>query len=444
MKVTMNIRTLLPISTLSTLTALALTTASTPAVAQSPAYGVAVNHGDNDDDDHATGANMTADPDDRVMSPTVDVGLHVISGGSVKDVTDTRGQSDFGTVSTLDTPRVGRTFMIRNDGKTPLKLARLQMSTVHTMATVERVKAGVDADDDDDNNAVASAPYDRTLPTLAPGQQARVRVTIDLTGAAAGSWRDDVTVYTQGQVHPIAMLDVVGQVRPSVTVSPTLIDFGKVDAAQVGAGHDEARTLTVTLDSRLAAAGTAPALVSTNPDIVIEPQPEVVTQFTDAKEKPHVSADRVLTYRVSLAKDAAAGPITGRLTLASTKTGPSVAMPMVSMAGQVVGDVSASPVVVSFGTVHQGQQTQRRVTLTGADANKLDGLRAVSGSPWFTVASLTDTPVFVDGQVAASSRELSITLSPQAPSGVLQGQIKVELASGQRLMIPVTASIASR
>ena len=44
-------------------------------------------------------------------------------------------------------------------------------------------------------------------------------------------------------------------------------------------------------------------------------------------------------------------------------------------------------------------------------------------------------------QAAANSQTMSITVKPNAPLGELQSQVRVTLANGQSLLVPVTAYV---
>lgn len=56
------------------------------------------------------------------------VGLTVLPAPRVQQVAPNLGDFGFGHANALDTPRVERLFTLRNDGKTPITLARVEPS----------------------------------------------------------------------------------------------------------------------------------------------------------------------------------------------------------------------------------------------------------------------------------------------------------------------------
>ena len=152
-----------------------------------------------------------------------------------------------GETSLLDRPEIVHTFLLRNDGSAPLTLESLVPSCHCTTATV-----GTDG----------------TLPTLAPGGQVAIRVTVVVEPYMSGPLDKWVVVYAQGVVEPVARLEITGTLRPSVTLTPEAVDFGTVAAGQ-------ARTvnLTAIVDSRLLSAGTPPSLGLVGPRCPGRPEP---------------------------------------------------------------------------------------------------------------------------------------------------------------------------
>lgn len=395
------------------------------------------------------------------------VGLSVLPVVGTGAATSNQAQRNFGQVSALDTPQLTQTFTLRNTGTTPIVLERLVPTCHCTTAAVE--------------GASPSAP----LPTLAPGQQIPIHVTLALAGHPPGVLIKSVLVFTKNDPAPAAVLQMVGEVRPSLSFTPALLDFG-----QVTAGQTRALTLTATLDRRLVTRDRLPALVTTNPDIQIAPAPN--TTF-NAKKPAEPSTDMekgtlVRTYTLTLNKDAAMGTVRGSVffvasAVPDSSTAP-VALPnpsvgvagqaklapshtthtyqplppggaaaasafasaSVLLMGQVTGPVAAQPQALAFGTVVLGQPSTRQVMLTGMSDAVLRQLKVETASPWFT-ADLAATPLptvpSLASEKASSSRVLVVALSPDAPAGTLQSELKVKLSSGQRLVIPVSAYVTA-
>ncbi len=371
------------------------------------------------------------------------VGLRVAPSAQVHALAPNQAQHDFGTVSALDTPRLEQTFILSNSSPKPLVLDRLQTTCHCTAATIEGVAAGA------------------ALPTLAPGQRLTVRVTVSLVDLAAGSLLKSVLVYTQGDQRPAAVLTLTGKLRPAVTLSTTLLDFG-----QIQTGKSQALTLTVSLDARLTQDGVLPILASNNPDIQITPQPDIIARLKPGPKsrpapggRPSATGStppglRHRTYRIILTPSTV-GPITGSLYFVPSGQNPAAAAALttatVLLVGQATGDVAAQPQALSFGTARLGQGATRQLVLIGKTGATLASLRLSSASPWLsTRLKRNDLQALFPGVLAPSNdaasqtnQVLEVTLSPNAPAGVLQSRIKVSLTNGQCLLIPVTAYVSA-
>lgn len=363
-------------------------------------------------------------------------GLRVVQAENVQALAPNQAQRDFGAVSALDTPSIEQTFTLNNSTATPLVLDRFQPSCHCTTAAVEGALAGA------------------ALPTLAPGQEVSVRVTVSLADLAPGPLLKSVMVFTKGSQLPAAALTLTGQLKPAVTLSSSLLDFGRVAV-------DKPQTLLLmaTLDPRLTERGVPPTLVSNNPDIQIIPQPDVISRLKpnpktggkSPKAGGKAPTDAALigshqrTYRIKLSP-AAAGPITGSLYFVSSGHDPKVSSALanatVLLLGQVTGDVAAQPSVLAFGNVRLGQGAVRQIVLSGKDPADVTSLKITSASPFLTAKLNTATPIFSGGQLLPASCVLEVTLAPQTPPGMLQTQVKILLPNGQRLLVPVSAFIS--
>lgn len=196
--------------------------------------------------------------------------LHVLAGDGIRCLTDTEALCDFGSVSALDAAQITRTFTLKNDGAAPLTISRLQPSCFCTSASI-------DSD------------------TLAPGRQAPVRVTVNTTHLAPGQLEKMVQVFVQGDEQPVATLEMTGELRPALSFSPALLDFGSVSP-----GKAPFRTLTVTWDPRLMSQRNLPALTSPDPRVR-------VTALPAGKMIGMGILTRV--YQITLARDASPGPL---------------------------------------------------------------------------------------------------------------------------------------
>lgn len=369
------------------------------------------------------------------------VGLSVLpekAAGTANDATaSAEGQWDAGSVSALDTDHLGHTFTLRNDGDFAIIIGRLQTSCGCTSA------------------AAATDKGPATLPlTLASGQTVTVVVSVDLAKVAPGHILKSVLVYKPDGLRPLAQMQITGTLRPSLSLSAPLLDFGTVPG-----GQGRALSVTATWDERLVPGGTLPPLMSTNPDVTVTPQPEVVAA---APKTPGPSAFlhrgvRTRTYRVALSQSAPLGPLSGVLSFqalaAAPLTAPKgssisqalraaiLAQPTVLLLGQVQGELASQPQTLLFGRVLSGQSAIREIVLTGTRPEALKTLSVSTASPWISAHLSPSTPVFRDGQLQADSQVVEVSLRPNAPPGLLSSTLKVTLANGQHLRVPVTADI---
>ena len=328
---------------------------------------------------------------------------------------------DFGTLSPLDTPNVQALFRLKNETDKPILLDRLQPSCHCTH--------------------VEAIPVQTGALIVAPGQTLTLHVTVDLAGHPAGGLEKSVSIYVPGQTQPAALLLMRATLTPLVSLTPTLLDFGVPPA-----GKPEQRTITVTVDPRLASGGSLPALRSSSPFVRLLAQPVIVTATTAAQP---ASTPLTRTYSVILSPDTPIGPINGVLSFAppaggSADAAQTFAGSSVLFMGQVKGEVGALPQSLAFGPVKQGEEAIRQIALTGNTAGDVKELRVASPSLYISAHLLPLSPSFgVGNQLVTNVRTLVVTLSPQAPAGTMQTQLRVSLASGRRLVIPITAYVSA-
>ncbi|BDI29327.1 hypothetical protein CCAX7_13780 [Capsulimonas corticalis] len=353
-------------------------------------------------------------------------GLTILPGKGIQADAANIAAFDAGAVNPLDHSTIRAEFTLRNDGKTPLSLDRLQAGCHCTSAVVEQVN-GVRVD------------FDK-IPALDPGRQATVQVILDLSGQPAGDLLKIVSVYLKGNPRPAAQLQIRASLTPIVSFAPARLDFGHLPY-----GEAKTETVTVSVDRRLMAGEDFPALVSTNPSVQITPAVLLVPHSPSA-----FGASRLVTrvFQVAVAKDSALGPISGSLLLSAPKKASptqqtALASVNASLLGQVSGDLSASPAVLAFGAVNYGRDVSRQVVLSAKSDEVWGGLKLGSASSSVNVQLAESTATFVDGQLQAHNHILNVTLLGTRAPGPLQTEIKLTLANGERLIIPVTAYIST-
>jgi hypothetical protein len=368
-------------------------------------------------------------------------GISVIAKGAVTTPAVNVAHVDAGDVNALDTPNLVQTFELKNAGSGPLTIDRLQTSCHCTMAQIAA-------------EGQAQPVRGSGLPmTLAAGEVAMVRVSVDLGILPPDELNKIVAVYLQGASQPAALLEITGVLTPSVTLTPALIDFG-----QAAGGRAHTLLVTASADPRLAVAGNLPPLVCSSPAIKVSEQPQATPAQTG-----HWMAR---TYEVTLPKTMPLGPINATLTFGELVSGSpagsntadqaavnSLAMfrtATVLLIGQVTGDVAAQPIRMSFGIVPLGQTTTRQILLSETHAGVLQTAQVTSASPWLTAnlvsegAQVNPVAMAVSAGQAPSSgsyRVLEVTLSPDAPPGNLETQVTLKFAGGEQLIIPVNALV---
>lgn len=355
--------------------------------------------------------------------PFAGLSLQARDGVSMSHVN--QGGYGFGTVNPLETPRISAVFHLKNDTDKPVTLSRLDPSCHCTTATIE------------------GTPAAAVLPTIAPGKVVAVRVTVDLAGHPAGNLEKTVTVYVAGRTSPAAVLAMEGVLTPLVSLTPSLLDFG-ISAA----GKEKSLPVTVTVDPRLLAGGRLPELRSSNSALRLVPQPTLITLAAASAGKTSVPRTITRNYTVILSAHAPLGPVNGTLSFAPPASAdPASAQAFaggtILLLGQVQGEVSAQPQSLSFGTVKQGQEATRQVSLMGETADAIRSV-SVSSPSAFITARLQPLAVSfgASGQMITNARSVLVTLSRDAPAGTVQTQLKVSLASGRRLLIPLSAYVS--
>lgn len=348
-------------------------------------------------------------------------GLSLEARDGVSLLYTNQGGYGFGTANPLDTPQITAVFHLKNDTNKPITLSRLDPSCHCTTATVEGV------------------PASAALPAIAPGKTAAIRVTVDLAGHPAGNLEKTVTVYIAGSTRPAAVLAVEGILTPLVSLTPSLLDFGIV-----AAGKEKTLPVTVIVDPRLIPGGVLPELRSSNAALRLIPQPAIVTPASAG-----ISKTITRSYVAVLSPNAPLGPVNGSLSFVPLPQASPIAAEAftggsVLLLGQVQGEVSALPQSLAFGTIKQGEEATRQVALMGSTADAVRSVSVSSPSAFITAHLQPLSPTFgAGGQIVTSARTVLVTLSRNAPTGTMQTQLKVSLASGRRLLIPLSAYVSA-
>jgi len=360
--------------------------------------------------------------------------LAVVPSTSVQAPSGGQGTYRFGTISALDAARIEATFVLKNAGRGPLSVSRLEPSCGCTTALLTPAAKLTEAGASPDRTALSSGrsrpnrtgTAEAELVAMEPGETASLRVTVNLTTLHPGPVSKFVTVYVAGRDTPAAICEVQGTLTAGVVFSPPVVQLGRLFP-------EESKSFVVTarLDRRLASGPASPRLVASSPAI------RIVPDAGPAGPEPAAQGVIERKYRISLTPDAPIGYFQARLFFNPEHTDVSATTlalinTSVPVVGEVTGSVSAQPLYLAFGTVPRGTRTEREVVLTSSETSFPSGARVASASPNL-VASL-QTPV-------GATAKLVVVVVPTAPRGILQGQITVLLAGGRQLVIPVSGYV---
>ena len=322
--------------------------------------------------------------------------LTPLAGPQTRLRADGEAVYDFGRVSVLDGPKIVHTFAVRNDSGAPV--------------TVDRVVAACGCTSTAPTDAHGSAVK---LPTtVLGGGTLGVQVSVDTAQVAAGQVHKQVWVYA-GAEQPAVTLEMDGTIDAPLTISPTAVDFGRVDVDKA-----PAPSLTVTFDARLKGHLDGFQLISSDPDVVLTPM-------------PFAAGGVVRNYRVSLATGVRLGVIDGNI-VALLPSMPALRTVSSPLTGEIIGEVAASPSRVSFGDIDAGQSSTRQVVISCARPGALADATAISATP---LLSARLEPVSTAG-----TRTLDITAGPQIPAGTLETQVIVKTVAGD-LVLPVVLTV---
>lgn len=318
---------------------------------------------------------------------------------------------DIGKQDAMSSPYVERTILLHNRSAEPLTVASLTASCGCT--TLLTGKSG-------------EFPY-----RLNPGKEMAVAVRIDLSHLRAGRIDKFIWVNLAGQSSPSETIEIVGNLRESVSLTPSLLDFGKVIS-----GQSKTLTLKATLDKRLLTGGAWPKLASSESGVQVAPAGCVTLEQIDGK--PALSQ----LYEARLSSRSHLGILSGSVFFSepytndpSEQTRSAILMGVTSsIRGEVAGAVRAEPGMAAFGSVLAKSGATLEVIVTGTSIQGMEGLKVTSATPLLTVRLV---PMAENGL----ERKLEIKVSDAAPIGTLESQITVETREGQRLTIPVVASV---
>lgn len=350
--------------------------------------------------------------------------LNVVADSQVQQVGLRTAEYDFGEVCLLDRSVVTKTFRLQNVRDTPITISHLRPGC-HCI-TAKFVSQNPKTSHI--NNGLEGV-------TVVPSGTIDVLVSVDLTQVKSGRVHKTIFVYLKGHDKPDFYLRVNGGASSGVSFTPRILDFARVV-------DDEKKTITFTenLDRRLTFNGNFPKIVSSNPFV----------EVTDVPASQNIQSDGALqkSYNVTLLPGGPYGILTGRLYLRPADAVRGVKNPKeeqwrslitridarLSMTGRVAGPVACKPLACILGTIKPGETSLQKLTLT-ADSTELSALSITSESQWIT-AKIVPDPMGPDGH-----RDVEVTVSKDAPKGLLKSHLKIVLKNGRYIAVPVVGLV---
>jgi hypothetical protein len=342
---------------------------------------------------------------DTTVAASADHLLTVVeTDGAVKaDPAD--GRFDFGEFDPLDKPKLEHTFTLRNDNAVPIEIAKIHTSCGCTSAVVE-----------------GSAPNKYPV-TVAPGQTIHIHTTVDMGHVDDGPFSKSVFITLAGHDSPSHKLDLWGNRMGALVLDPQDVDF-----SQSHVGETPSRTVGLSINRKLLAGGKDPKVTCTVDGVTVT--------GPLGEENGEMYSRR--SYRVTLGKHMRLGAFWGQLEAA---TDPAVAGASSLRApgfihGEIVGDFTVVPNNVTFGSPEVGAPiAEQAVTVRGNVENALRGLTARSLSPLIHVRLAPADPN------TPETRQLHLTLRPDAPAGGFHGEVIVGTPSGGEMVVTAQAYI---
>jgi hypothetical protein len=360
--------------------------------------------------------------------------LEILPTEGVTKRGDNYARYDFGKVEAIASTVLRRSLALRNDSSAPLEIAYVQVTCGCSSAILE---------------GGGSPGGNGTPRKLAPGEKATLQVTVDLGKLQPGHINKFAYVYVQGRGEPAATFEIEGTLLPSIVFRPAFAPF-----QQVPYGKGATLRMLALLDARALPPGGSLTPYSTLPEVKVapvEPTPAEVQAATRPASLPDGLKGKnvvVRAFTLTLAREAPISLLQGAIGFASPHgdTEGSGATPRsrlvaavtkvnLPVVGEVVGDVSADPPSLLFGAVGLGKGASRPVTLTGSKPETLEGAQVTGQGQWLE-ARITPTPGNRKKAV------LNISVRPNAPSMYLYEKVTVTLRNGQRLVLPVAATIS--
>ncbi len=336
---------------------------------------------------------------------------------------------DFGKQDAFGSRLVAHTFLVRNAGEKPIVLDRAVSSCSCTTAFVGEGTTS-------------------TLPlVLKPNAEVSLIVSINAKELFPGSISKSVSLFARGQSTPIAVFGITGDLQPAATFVPAVLQVGTVKV-----GQPASFLLTVLLDKRLVKNGEPPHLVSYDSRVQVEaaplnPHSSAALSAENSASGLHEGKEYLTqAYRVTVNPSGELGFLDGMLALAAAHQTAPLSFSLgtsIHVMGNVDGEIHALPSMIAFEEIEQGKGATQRAIVTSLLANELQGLKVDSPMLCFQ-ARLVPAADNLAAETSLSAQTLlEVTVKPNTPVGSYSSQIIVTTSGGQRLVIPVVATVTS-
>ncbi len=320
-------------------------------------------------------------------------------------------------------------FLVRNAGEKPLVLDRAVSSCSCTTAFVG-------------DGTTSALPL-----TLKPDAKVSLVVSINPKEMFPGPISKSVTLYARGQSTPLAVFGITGDLQPAAVFIPAVLQVGTVKVGQLASFP-----LTVLLDKRLVKNGEAPHLISYDSRVQVEAvssksHSSAMLSEENSASGLHGGKDYLTqAYRVTVNPSGELGFLDGMVALAAAHQTAPLSFSLgtsTHVMGNVDGEIHSTPSMIVFGDVKQGKGATQNAVVTSLLVNELQGLKVDSPMLCFQarLVPVADKPAGASSPAAQTLLEVSV--KPDMPAGSYSAQIVVTTSNGQRLIVPVVATVTS-
>jgi glyoxylate utilization-related uncharacterized protein len=240
-----------------------------------------------------------------------------------------------------------------------------------------------------------------TLPTTLAQNQS-VTFSVKFAPAAAGAVSGNVAIISNGTNSPLNIgLTGTGVTQGQLAPNPASLSFGNVVTGN-------SKSLTETLTNSGGSSVTISAATVTGTGVSISGLTLPLT----------LNAGQSTSFTVKFAP-AAAGAVSGNVTITSNGSNPSLAIP-VSGTGVTPGTLSANPASLSFGSVQVGNSSTLSETLTNTGGSNVTISQANVTGTGYSVSGLTLPATLTPNQ----SVTFNVKFAPAA-AGTVSGNVAI-------------------